>query len=52
MKEYGNDLKIVLFVLAVVAGSIIWNKEYFFSQQTMDEVKIVDTTKQIGKKDE
>ncbi|MEA3289769.1 MAG: hypothetical protein U9Q04_06255 [Campylobacterota bacterium] len=51
MKEYINDIKIVLFVLAVVFGTIIWKWDYFFSTKTMNEVKIIDT-KQVVKTNE
>jgi hypothetical protein len=41
LKEYINDLKIVLFVLAAVVIAIIYNWNYFFSDETLNEVKVV-----------
>lgn len=42
MKEYINDLKTVLFVLAVVIGAVIYKWDYFFSDETLNEVKVIE----------
>jgi len=42
MKEYINDLKFVLVFLFIVALTIVWNLDYFFSQATLNEVKVVE----------
>ncbi len=42
MKEYINDLKFVLLFLFIIAVAIIWNLDYFFSEQTLSEVKVVE----------
>jgi len=42
MKEYINDLKFVLVFLFIVAATIIWNLDYFFSEQTLNEVKVIE----------
>jgi len=42
MKEYINDLKFLLFFLFIVAATIIWNLDYFFSDETLNEVKVVE----------
>lgn len=41
MKEYINDLKTVLFVLGAVVVAIIYNWNYFFSDETLSEVKVI-----------
>lgn len=45
MKEYINDLKLVLFFLFIVVCTVIWNLDYFFSEETLNEVKVVKQDK-------
>lgn len=45
MKEYINDLKFLLFFLAIVIVTIAWKWDYLFSQDTLNEVKIVQEKK-------
>lgn len=42
IKNYANDLKGLLFLLGIILATIIWNLDYFFSDETLNEVKIVE----------
>lgn len=41
MKEYINDLKFILAFLFIIVATVVWNLDYFFSQETLNEVKVV-----------
>lgn len=51
MKEYINDLKLVLTIIAIVIATIIYKWDDFFSQETLSKVKVVKSIeeKEISK---
>jgi len=42
MKEYLSDLKLVLFILGIVLIVILFNINYFLSDDTTSQVEIMD----------
>lgn len=42
IKNYTNDLKGILFLLAIIFIAVILNWNYFFSDDTLNEVKVVE----------
>ncbi|MCD4758966.1 MAG: hypothetical protein K8R39_11895 [Arcobacteraceae bacterium] len=44
MKEYLSDLKFTLGILFIIFIIIIYNSSYFLSDQTISQVKIIEST--------
>ncbi|MEA3384476.1 MAG: hypothetical protein U9Q20_07395 [Campylobacterota bacterium] len=47
MEEYKSDVKIVVIVIVTVALIILYNKDYLFSQNTIDQIKVVKNLEPI-----
>lgn len=51
IKDYMSDLKILLFILASILIAIILNLDYLFSDETINEVKVIEKKELIKKID-
>jgi len=42
LKQLSGDIKVLLLLLVFIAGFIIYNSEYLFSNSTMKSVKLIE----------